>query len=274
MGLRRSAAMVALVVASSTLFASAVHASPSTPPPVAVVGDFGSGSADERAVADLVASAGPAAVVTTGDNVYDSNDYQRLVGDFYGPWVATGDLLPSAGNHDHAEGIAAFDRFFPYLKGRHVYSAGRAGMRFFVLDSDVALASPQALARQKAWLKRSLAASPARWKVVVLHHPPFSSGAVHGSTREVQWPFRAWGADLVLSGHEHSYERIVSGGMTYVVNGAGGKDLYGFRDPLAGSQARFDAGHGALFLTATAGSLTGEFRAVGGDVVDRFVLRP
>ena len=106
-----------------------------------MIGDFGSGSEGERAVADLVARARPRAVVSVGDNVYDDRGYQTLVGDYYGPWVASANLLPAAGNHDHEEGIGAFDSYFPYLDGRHVYTAGRGGMRFFVLDSTTALDS-------------------------------------------------------------------------------------------------------------------------------------
>lgn len=265
------AVLAALVL---TLPAASAHAAPSTPSPVAVIGDFGSGTADERAVADLVRRSGARAVVTTGDNVYDSSDYDRLVGDYYGRWTNGEDLLPAAGNHDHEEGIAAFDRYFSYLGGRHVYSAGRQGMRFFFLDSTVALESEQARARQKEWLRHALLRSPARWKVVVLHHPPFSSSSVHGSTPELRWPFGAWGADLVLSGHDHSYERVVRSGTTYVVNGAGGKDLYPMGDPVDGSVRRFDQKHGALFLTATSTALTGEFRSTDGALVDRFVLRP
>jgi hypothetical protein len=238
-----------------------------------VIGDFGAGSEGERAVAQLVARARPRAVVSVGDNVYDDRGYPTLVGDYYGPWVASQDLLPAAGNHDHDEGIDAFDAYFSYLDGRHVYSAGRAGMRFFVLDSTTALASPESMTRQRAWLKRALLASPARWKVVVLHHPPHSSGDRHGSTPEFQWPFGAWGADLVLSGHDHLYERIVADGTTFVVDGSGGRDLYGFDDPVAGSRARFADDFGALFLTASDRTLAGEFWSAAGTRVDRFVLR-
>ena len=95
--------------------------------------------------------------------------------------------------------------------------------------------------------------------MVVLHHPPYSSGDVHGSTPEFQWPFAEWGADLVLACHDHVYERIVADGMTYVVDGSGGKDLYGFDDPVAGSRVRFDSDFGALFLTASDRTLSGEF---------------
>lgn len=273
---RRSAAMVVVVAAVMTAtMAPSATANDAGPPSgsVAVIGDFGAGSEGSRAVADLVAAAQPRAVVSVGDNVYDDRGYQVLVGDYYGPWVASRDMLPAAGNHDHEEGIAAFDAYFPYLDGRHVYSAGRAGMRFFVLDSSTALDSAESLKRQRAWVKRSLLASQARWKVVVLHHPPYSSGDKHGSTSEFQWPFASWGADLVLAGHDHLYERIVAEGTTYVVNGSGGKDLYGFGDAVAGSRVRFDDDFGALFLTASDRSLTGEFWSAAGIRVDRFTLR-
>jgi tartrate-resistant acid phosphatase type 5 len=273
--LRSAATGVAAAAVVAAALAAPASAIESGPPPgsVAVIGDFGAGSDGERAVADLVARARPRAVVSVGDNVYDDRGYPALVGDYYGRWVASANLLPAAGNHDHAEGIGAFDAYFSYLDGRHVYSAGRAGMRVFVLDSTTALESDASMARQRSWLERSLKASRARWKVVVLHHPPYSSGDVHGSTPEFQWPFARWGADLVLSGHDHGYERIVADGTTYVVDGSGGKDLYGFDDPVAGSRLRFDEDFGALFLTASDRTLTGEFWSAGGIRVDRFVIR-
>jgi tartrate-resistant acid phosphatase type 5 len=271
--LRRLAA--GLAAALPVLTVAPPPASAADQPPqraVAVIGDFGSGTDAERRVADLVAHATPRAVVTTGDNVYDSADYDHLVGDFYGSFVSAEALVPAVGNHDHDEGIASFDRFFPYLDGRHVYASGRAGIRFFFLDSTVALESGSARERQRAWLQRSLARSQARWKVVVLHHPPYSSGTVHGSTADLQWPFAAWGADLVLSGHEHNYERISRGGVTYVVDGAGGKELYPLGDPIPGSRVRYDEEFGALFLEASTSSLVGEFWSAAGQRVDRFVL--
>lgn len=272
-GFRRMA-VGACLVATLMIAPGTAHAIPIAPAPVAVIGDFGSGTDDERRVADLVASARPVAVVTTGDNVYDSADYARLVGDYYGRYVASQRLLPAAGNHDHSEGIEAFDRYFSYLHGQRTYSFGRGGIRFFVIDSTAALDSSQSMATQRAWLQQALQQSRARWKVVVLHHPPYSSGTTHGSSPELRWPFGTWGADLVLAGHEHNYERLVEGGMTYVVDGAGGKDLYRLGAPIAGSVARTDTAHGALFLTATPTALSGAFRTVDGATTDRFTLRP
>lgn len=69
----------------------------------------------------------------------------------------------------------------------------------------------------------------------MLHHAPFSSGSSHGSNPRVQWPFQAWGADVVLSGHDHLYERILkTGGFPYFVNGLGGASIYGFGSAVSG----------------------------------------
>lgn len=84
-------------------------------------------------------------------------------------------------------------------------------------------------------LQNQLAASTATWKVVMLHHSPFSSGADHGSITRLQWPFQTWGADVVLSAHDHLYERILKSGFPYFVNGIGGASTYAFGTPVAGA---------------------------------------
>ena len=197
--MNRATVTAAVVVAAATaavagtLVTPVASAAAPTPRPVAVIGDFGSGSAHEQAVAALVRKADPVSVVTVGDNVYDSPDYRRLVGDYYGQWIARKRFWPAVGNHDAAEGLAQFDAAFPYLHGAHVYATGGGGIRFFVVDSTAALDDESAMQQQRDWLRKSLAASGARWKVVVLHHPPYSSGTVHGSSPQLRWPFREWG---------------------------------------------------------------------------------
>jgi predicted phosphodiesterase len=251
-------------------------ASGTTQPPsraIAVIGDFGSGKVDERRVADLVTRARPLAIVTTGDNVYDDRGYPALVGDFYGPWIASHNFFPAVGNHDYSEGIEAFDDYFTYLGGRRDYAVTRGGIRFLIIDSTAALQSPAALARRRDQVRRTLSTMSPLWQVVVLHHPPYSSGAEHGPSPEFRWPFGAWGADLVLAGHEHLYERLVEGGTTYVIDGLGGQDRYGFGPPQPGSQVRYAGDNGALFLTGTADRLSGEFWSAGGQLVDRFSVR-
>jgi hypothetical protein len=80
----------------------------------------------------------------------------------------------------------------------------------------------------------------------------------------MQWPFKAWGASAVLSGHDHTYERIILEGFPYFVNGAGGAPLYKFGTPVAGSQVRYSAEHGAMRLTATQKTLTLQFYSTDG----------
>ena len=269
----RPLALAAAIIAAAT-FAAPGPAAAATGQPgvIAVIGDFGSGAPAEGEVARMIARLRPGTVVTTGDNVYASAGYAALVGAYYRPWVTAQRLFPATGNHDYAEGISNFDTYFTWLKGRRTYATTVGDITFFVLDSQAALDSPTELARQRTWLKSALKTSGARWRVVVLHHPPYSSGTVHGSTRAFQWPYGSWGADLVLAGHEHNYERLVEAGLTYVVDGAGGKDLYRLGSPLPGSTARDDVHYGALVLRPSRTTLRGEFRTASGRVVDRFTL--
>ncbi len=253
---------------SSTVTGSATDSSDI----IAVIGDFGSGDENERAVADLIAARNADAVVTTGDNVYSNAGYATLVGDFYGPFVATGTFYPATGNHDYEQGIAAFDDYFGYLKGQRDYTVTLGDTEFFILDGDQGLASLDANHNQEAWLRNVVGASIATYKIVVVHYPPYSSGDRHGSTSDYQWDFAGMGVTLVLSGHDHLYERIESGGVTYVVNGAGGKTLYACGDRVSGSALCFDANFGALFLSSTPEGLGGEFVEADSTVVDGFTI--
>src|SRR5438105_3897204 len=74
---------------------------------------------------------------------------------------------------------------------------------------------PTADAPQGGWLQRALAASTACFKVVYFHHPPYSSG--NFEVPRMRWPFKGWGADVVLAGHDHLYERFEVDGLPYFV---------------------------------------------------------
>ena len=105
---------------------------------------------------------------------------------------------------------------------------------------------------QKAWLQMALQQSTAGFKVVMFHHPPFST-AVHDPLAVwMDWPFAEWGASLVLNGHQHTYERIHApsrGNLTFIVNGLGGNpwiyEVEGCHAVSPGSQFRYNRGHGA-----------------------------
>jgi hypothetical protein len=86
----------------------------------------------------------------------------------------------------------------------------------------------------------------------------------------MQWPYSAWGADAVLSGHDHTYERIIVNGLPYFVNGLGGSSRYSFGSPVAGSQVRYNATFGAMRVMATRTSILYEFIAADGKVIDTY----
>lgn len=133
---------------------------------------------------------------------------------------------------------------------------------------------------QAGWLQSALAASTAPWKMVVLHIVPFSSDSSHGSTSYLQWPYEAWGADLVVGGHSHTYERIIRDvnadgtPIPYIVNGLGGASRYNFGTPVAGSEVRYNSNWGAMRVTATDAQMTLEFYSIdnGGTLRDTYQL--
>lgn len=150
-----------------------------------------------------------------------------------------------------------FDYFSMTGANDRYYDVVRGPVHFFILSSDprepdgVTVDSIQA-----QWLQSKLADSTAVWKVVVCHHPPYSSGLTHGSTLGMRWPFAAWGADAVMSGHDHDYERLTVDGIPYFVNGIGGKSLRLFTTPLAESVVRYNADFGAVKIEAEADYIT------------------
>ncbi len=271
----------------------------------AVIGDYGTASAAAARVAALVNSWQPAFILTTGDNYYrgagdPTNPYDGSTGRFYcaflhgvpsGPRCRAEAMsrsgnrfFPALGNHDYSD--AGLDRYLSYFAlpgerfrstsgNERYYDVVWGPVHVFVLNSN-----PQepdgirAHSRQARWLRARLAASTAPWQIVILHHPPYSSGP-HGSTPTWQWPFADWGADVVIAGHDHIYERILREGIVYIVNGLGGGARYALRRPVAGSVFRYNAGWGALRVTATTTTLDLAFYRLGDDhhPVDHYRLR-
>lgn len=204
---------------------------------VAVIGDYGDGdSRVARRIAAQVAAHRPGAVATVGDNVYpvgSERDWRRGFDppDLYGALARRVRFHPALGNHDYYAGdLRPYFRRFPHLQGRPYY-AWRAGeVDLFVLDTEQRLDAGSA---QLAWLGAQLAASRAPYRVVQLHRPPWSSA---GAEQPPSWRgdlgavLARHGVQLVLAGHEHSYERTQPiEGVTYVVAGGGGASIFPFR---------------------------------------------
>ncbi|MDP6823663.1 MAG: metallophosphoesterase [Dehalococcoidia bacterium] len=201
---------------------------PDDPPDVrfAVAGDVGTGSDIEYRTAEVVSDrSGFQAfdgLILLGDNVYPSGDPARLRDTVFEPFadvLAAGtSLLPVLGNHDVRDGnregqVAALDMPGPWYEKRF------GDAHFFGLDS-----TRSTDLQQREWFESAISSSEASWKIVAMHHPPYSSGR-RGSDaliRKLYVPlFAAHGIQLVLAGHSHDYQRSqVIDGVTYVVSGA------------------------------------------------------
>jgi hypothetical protein len=276
-------ALLALIAAS--LAPGDVHSGAVDQVTFAVIGDYGTGGPNPPAVANLVQSWDPAFVITLGDNNYPSGAaatidqnvgqyYHDYIGNYagsYGSGSPTNRFFPSPGNHDWvAAGLAPYLAYFTLPGNERYYSIRSGPVELFAVDSDPN--EPDGVGQssvQGQWLHNGLTASTACWKLVYFHHAPYSSG-LHGPTPWMQWPFQAWGADAVLSGHDHTYERLQIDGLPYFVNGLGGYAAYSFGAPVAGSIVRYNASHGAMRVTASTTAITYEFVNAAGTVIDSY----
>ena len=258
---------------------------PPTPVPgqtvtIALVGDFGDESQAEKDVAELIDSWSPDYVVTVGDNRYGDSDLDAAVGQFYcdymhgaapgkhcpsGGNATVNRFYPTMGNHDYkdGDGVTAYVNYFD-IPGAGAISSNTSGtelyydillgpVHFFALDSETTLTEDATA--QATWAQTQIQKSPAPWQIVILHRSPYSSIKRGNRGGHMRWPYEAWGADIVISGDDHFYERLLMGNINYVVNGAGGASLhrYGLIDPASNLRYRDD--YGALQLVATDTSL-------------------
>ncbi len=265
----------------------------------AAIGDYGYAGQAAADVASLVNSWNPEFVITLGDNNYDSGAagtidanigqyYHNYIGNYtgsYGAGSPTNLFYPALGNHDWYSTTGSPALPTPYLNyftlpgNERYYTFTQGPVQFFVIDSAQgdAAATPtepdgiSSSSVQGLWLQSQLAASTAAWKIVYFHHAPYSS-ATHGSNATMQWPFQAWGATAVLAGHDHSYERIDVGGLPYFVNGLGGRSLYPFGTPVAGSQLRYNADYGAMLIDASDTNLQFQFFTRNGVLIDSYAI--
>lgn len=252
-----------------------------------VLGDYGWAGPAEQRVAEMVSALEPDYIFTTGDNNYpdgaaatiDQNIGQYFA-DFIFPYrgafpsrATTNRFFPSLGNHDWDTGSTdPYRDYFALPGNERYYDVVLGPLHFFAIDSDDR--EPDgilATSTQAHWLETTLRASQSPFNVIAMHHPPFSSGP-HGDTLPLQWPYREWGADLVLAGHDHGYERLEVAGLTYVVCGLGGTVPYSFGEPDVGSLTRYSAKHGVALVEADDRALRASFINVDGDVIDAVTI--
>jgi 3',5'-cyclic AMP phosphodiesterase CpdA len=171
--------------------------------------------------------------------------------------------------------IAYYQQRFAQPEDRLAYSFDWAGVHIVALDT---FSEREIPAGEAAWLAADLADSDASWKVVFLHEPPWSSNAAHGSSIRVQEAFGRIFAEhnvtLVLSGHDHSYERTHPiDGVTYIVSGGGGEGLYKEWEDEPGWSAYRDAKYHVTVLDIYPDRIEGRTEGTSGDsLADSFTL--
>ena len=245
----------------------------------AVIGDFGEGSPEELRIAAQVKAMHPDRVLTLGDNVYPTGrerDWQRGFDppELFGTMVKTTPFMPSLGNHDYYNyDLRPYFNRFPHLQGRPYYTWSSGNAQFFVLDTEQRLDGGST---QLAWLGAQLAQSTAGVKIVYLHRPPYSSA---GAETPPAWRdalhrvLAAHGVQLVIAGHEHSYERSHAiDGVTYIVSGGGGAKVYPFRAAQPAWSAYRTMRHHYLQLLIGHGRIVVRAVDQNGDTVDTVAI--
>ena len=218
-------------------------------------------------------------VFTLGDNAYESGTSAEFTNCYNPSWGRHKNRTrPAPGNHDYVTaGAAGYYGYFGSSAGdptKGYYSYDLGDWHIIALNSSIARNAGSA---QEQWLRADLAANTKACTLAYWHHPRFSSGFEHGNDTSVQDLWQAlydYNADLILSGHDHDYERFApqtptgvadaSRGIREFVVGTGGRSHYSLGTLKANSQV-FDAtSYGVLKLTLGSGGYDWDFAHVAG----------
>ena len=226
-------------------------------------------------------------VFTAGDNAYRTGTADEFRDCYQPSWGRhLGRTRPAAGDNDwDTAGLAGYIGYFGDAArgpgGASWYSYDLGTWHVIVLDSTCAKAGGcDPASAQGRWLRRDLAESDASCTLAVIHHPRFSSGE-HGDTPAMDafWrPLYDAGVDVVVSGHDHDYERFapqdpegrldVARGIREFVVGTGGAPLRDFARVAPNSELRVLVGHGVIAFTLHDGSYEWEFIVADSDFRD------
>lgn len=273
--------IVALVLAAFLAVAGAGFALPQRRPQGAILvgaGDIANCAGDQDEQTATLVDAIPGTVFTAGDNAYESGTLQQFQDCYDQSWGRfKGRTRPAPGNHDYetddASGYYAYFGAAAGPPGKGYYSYDLGGWHIVALNSSI---KTDAASEQAAWLRADLAAHPAACTLAYWHYPLFSSGH-HGDNAKVRplWDILyRYGADVVINGHDHSYERFDpqrpdghadwTGGIREFVVGTGGAELLPMHRPKPNSLVRNSTTAGVLKLTLRPGTYSWEFIPVAG----------
>jgi hypothetical protein len=231
------------------------------------------------ATAQLAESISPAAVLMLGDLQYEVGSLASFQASYDKSWGRLrGRARPAPGNHEYiTPGASGYYSYFGAAAGspdKGYYASSLPGWRLLSLNSNCGqVGGCHAGSAQEQWLRTELAAHPNECILAYWHHPRFSS-SLHGSdpvTAAFWQALYEHRADLVLNGHDHTYERLgrqdpsgaaTAEGIRSFVVGTGGKGLSGFVSPLPNSRVRL-LQFGVLKLTLRANSYDWQFVGLG-----------
>jgi hypothetical protein len=277
-----------------------------TAPVLAAVGDIAcappgtptDSTCHQQQTSQLVLGAAPTAVAVLGDNQYDNGTAAEYMGSFEPTWGRFKSLIwPVPGNHEYGtSGAAGYFGYFGPRAGDPslgYYSYDLGYWHLIALNSSCAgpampgppscanVSQGQVTTAEVTWLNGDLAAHPGVCTLAYWHHPRFSSGLVGDSpgTGALWDSLYAHGADVVLNGHDHDYERFApqgpagnadsQRGIRQFVVGSGGKSHFQFPGAaLPNSEVRNDSAFGVLFLTLGPGNYAWTFQAEDGTTLD------
>jgi acid phosphatase type 7 len=246
-----------------------VNATPQSDPVLVGAGDIARcTSSGDEATANLLDSI-PGTVYTLGDNAYESGTATEFANCYDPSWGRhKGRTRPSPGNHEYrTSGASGYFGYFGSAAGdpqKGYYSYDLGQWHVVVLNSNdlCRYVSCAAGSAQAEWLRADLASNPAQCTLAYFHHPLFTSGNYSPGFSEVKplWDvLYSGGAEVVLNGHDHLYERFApqspSGapdparGIREFVVGTGGASHYGISTVQPNSQVRNTGTFGVLKLT-------------------------
>lgn len=253
----------------------------------ALIGDYGMGTPLTWHVALMVDSWKPDFIATVGDNNYPDGSGEMIdenIGRFYHEYISpyrgeygeggpTNRFFPIPGHVDwDTDGLNPYLEYFTLPGNERYYDLIRGSVHLFMLDTDEREPSGATVDSEQAeWLREGLENSESPWKLVLAHHAPYTSHTVEDIHR-MRWPFKEWGADAVLSGYYHVYERLEVAGLPYFVNGTGGSWVSHFGETDIHSQFRYNDDFGAMIVDAEEDRLVFRYVNRRGKIIDKLTL--